>query len=208
MERSSFLRLFLRRCLPITKAINRINWRFGRPFRCKFKGIEPVRDYLQPGVVILAHKNYEFSTLFTGYWAHSALIVSPGYLVEATGKGVCMNTLESFFSTIDDFIVLKPRFCCPDTMNKAGEQASAMVGYPYGFDFRNSNEMFYCSGLICWVYAQSLELEEKPLNIPFVLKSFLNGNIIKPMDLYADQDAWQVIGSFNEDCAAYRECQS
>ena len=33
MQRSSFLSLLLRLCLPVTKFINRLNWRFGRPFR-------------------------------------------------------------------------------------------------------------------------------------------------------------------------------
>jgi cell wall-associated NlpC family hydrolase len=194
MERSSFLSLLLWLCLPITRFINRINWRFGRPFSCTYQQIDPFREHLQPGVVILTHKKYEFSTLFIpGYWTHSALVVSQGLIVEATGKGVCMNTLESFFSTVDDFIVLKPRFCCQDTMKKAGEQASTLVGYPFSFDFRTSNEMFYCSGLICWVYTQTLRERENPMNVPFVLQDFLNGNIIKPMDLYSHRDAWQVI---------------
>jgi hypothetical protein len=200
LERSSFLSLFLWLCLPITKVINRVNWRFGRPFTCKYDQIDLVMEHLQPGVVILTHKKYEFSTLFIpGYWTHSALVISPELVVEATGKGVCMNSLESFFSTVDDFIVLKPRFCCKDTMKKAGEHASALVGYPFSFDFRNSDEMFYCSGLICWVYSQTLIEKDNRPDIPFVLQNFLNGNIIKPMDLYVHQDAWQVMGSFKED---------
>jgi hypothetical protein len=197
MKRSLFLSLILWLCLPVSKVINRINWRFGRPFRCEFREIRPVKENLQPGMVILTHKNYEFSTLFIpGYWTHSALVVSPGLIVEATGKGVRKNTLESFFSTVDDFIILKPRFCCRDVMKKAGEQATNLVGYPFSFDFRNSGEMFYCSGLICSVYAQTLTERENPLNIPFVLQKFQKGHIVKPMDLYIHQDAWQVIDRF------------
>jgi hypothetical protein len=197
MQRSSLLSFFLWLCLPISKFVNRINWRFGRQFICKFREIEPVQDHLQPGVVILTHKKYEFSTLFIpGYWTHSAMVVAPGFIVEATGKGVSMITLESFFSSIDDYIVLKPSFCCQDAMNKAGKQASTLVGFPFSFDFRNSSEMFYCSGLICWVYTQTLMAGKNPRCFPLILKSFINGNIIKPMDIYAHHDSWEVISSF------------
>ena len=197
MERSIILSLFLWLCLPVTKFINRINWRFGRPYCCTHTQIDLVKNHLQPGMVILTHKKYEFSTMFIpGYWTHSALVVSLGSIVEATGKGVCMNTMESFFSSIDDFIVLRPRFCCKDSMRKAGEHASTLVGSPFSFDFRNSsNEMFYCSGLICWVYTQTLMGIENSLDIPFVLQNFRRGDIIKPMDLYSHQDAWQVMGA-------------
>ncbi len=199
MVRSSVLSIFLLFCLPVSKMINRINWRFGRPFRCSYEQIDPVKGHLQPGMVILTHKRYEFSTLFIpGYWTHSALVTSPGYIIEATGKGVRMNTLETFFSTVDDFVVLKPRFCCRDIMNNAGKQASTLVGLPYSFDFRNSDEMFYCTGLICWVYTQTLTKRDHPPDIPFVFQNFLEGNIVRPMDLFAHQDAWQVIASFKE----------
>ncbi|MCX6283077.1 MAG: YiiX/YebB-like N1pC/P60 family cysteine hydrolase, partial [Bacteroidetes bacterium] len=161
--------------------------------------IDLFRDHLEPGMVILTHKKYEFSTVFIpGYWTHSALVVSPDLIVEATGKGVRMNTMESFFSTIDDFIVLRPGFCCQDTMKKAVEQARMLIGYPFSFDFRNTNEMFYCSGLICWVYLQTLIDKETSPNIPAVLKNFRNGNIIRPMDLYIHHDDWEVLGCFNE----------
>ena len=199
MKRSILLSLFLWLCLPFSKFINRINWRFGRSFCCSFKEFEPVKNNLQPGAVILTHKKYEFSTLFIpGYWTHSALVVSPELIVEATGRGVHLNTPESFFSKVDDFIVLKPLFCCQDIMKKAGEYATTLVGFPFSFDFRNSDEMFYCSGLICRVYTQTLVEEENHLQIPFVFRNFLDGHIIKPMDFYAHRDAWQVISSFTE----------
>jgi hypothetical protein len=202
MERSFILSFFLWLCLPVTKVVNRINWRFGRPFSCKFIEVEKVTEYLNPGAVILTHKKYEFSTLFIpGYWTHSALVVTAGLIVEATGKGVCMNTPESFFSSIDDFIVLQPRFCCQDTMKRAVEHASSLVGYPFSYDFRNSDEMFYCSGLICRVYAQTLIEKENLLNIPSVFQNFLNGNIIKPMDLFTQQESWKIIGSFKLESA-------
>ena len=193
MKRTALISLILRLCLPITKIINRINWRFGRPYLCTYKQIDSYKEHLHPGAVILTHKKYEFSTLFIpGYWTHSALVTSTGYIVEATGSGVHINSLESFFSTVDDFIVLKPRFCCKDTMKKAGRRASQLIGYPFSFDFRNTDEMFYCSGLICWVYTQTLAEKCNPQKFPCIFQNYLKGNIIKPMDLYAFRDSWQV----------------
>jgi hypothetical protein len=199
MSQSALLSLFLRICSPFSKVINRINWRFGRPFHCTHKKTGQMREKIKPGMVILTHKKYELTSMFIpGYWTHSALVTSPGLVIEATAKGVGMNTLDAFFSTVDDFIVLSPRFCCPETMKKAGERASTLVGFPYCFDFRNSPEMFYCSGLICWVYSQTLIERDQPHKIPFVMRDYLSGSIIRPMDLYQHRDAWQVVGSFKE----------
>jgi hypothetical protein len=198
MKRSPVLSLLLWFCLPVSRVINRINWRFGREFVCKFREIQTIKSHLQPGVVILTHKKYEFSSMFIpGYWTHSAIVSISGAVVEATGKGVRMNTIESFFSTIDDFIILQPCFCSRDTMKKAGEQASALVGYPFSYDFRNTGTKFYCSGLVCSVYTQALTGREDAVNIPFVLKMFLLGNIVKPTDLCSNPDAWEVIGSYS-----------
>ncbi len=193
MERLTILNIFLLICRPISIFINHVNWRFGRAFDCTNKEIAKIKDHITPGMVILTHKKYEFSTFFIpGYWTHSALVVTKDSIVEATGKGVCMNTMESFFSGIDDFIILNPRFCSQDTMEKASRQAATLVGYPYSYDFRNSNKTFYCSALICWAYAQTLIEKGSRLKIPYVFKNFLNGMIIKPIDIYSDQDAWQV----------------
>ena len=199
MHRSYLLSLFLWFCLPVSRFINRVNWRFGRPFCCTGEDTKMVKNHLHPGMVILTHKKYEFSTMFIpGYWTHSALVVAPGRIIEATGHGVCMNTMGSFFSTIDDFVVLRPRFCCQETMKKAGEQAVTLVGSPFSFDFRNTGEMFYCSGLVCWVYAQTLINRENLQDIPLILKNFIAGNIIKPMDLYLHQDALQIMGNYTD----------
>jgi hypothetical protein len=199
MERSFLLGLFLRLCKPATRFVNRVNWRFGRPFRCRYDQIDPVRECLQPGVIVLTHKKYEFSTLFIpGYWTHTALVISGESIIEATGKGVQLNSTASFFSGVDDFILLKPRFCCQDAMKQAGDQAFLQAGLPFSFDFRNSGGMFYCSGLVCWAYAQTLAGREKPVSMPPVLQNFLKGNIIKPIDLYDQQDTWQVVGSYRD----------
>jgi hypothetical protein len=193
MKRSIHISIFLWLCLPFSKLINRINWRFGRPFSCNSIETEPIKKQLQPGMIILTHRNYECSSLFIpGYWTHAAMVATSDHIIDATRKGVCLNTIESFFSTVDDFIVLKPSFCCPKMMTNAGYLATNLVGYPFSFDFRNSNKVFYCSGLVCWVYAQTLS-EQNTINLPILFQNYLTGYIIKPMDFAFHRNLWQVI---------------
>lgn len=197
MKRSLLFGIFLWFCLPFSKLINRINWRFGRPYNCNLKEMERIKNQLQPGMIILTHRNYECSSLFiSGYWTHAAMVITSGQIIDATRKGVCINSAETFFSRIDDFIILKPNFCCQKMMANAGGLASNMVGYPFSFNFKNSNCTFYCSGLVCWVYTQTL-IQENILLIPNPLLNFLNGYIVRPEDFYVHKDAWQIMSSLS-----------
>ena len=193
MERSILLQIVLWLCLPFSKLINRINWRMGRPYGCKSISAEPIKKQLQPGMVILTHRNYECSSLFIpGYWTHAAMVVTSGQIVDATRKGVCVHSLESFLSTVDDFIVLKPNFCCQKLMEYVGSLVSDLVGCPFSFDFQNSNKTFYCSGLVCYVYISSI-YNQKSIAIPNLLQNYLDGFIIKPEDFYTHKDTWEII---------------
>lgn len=197
MERSAFIGFLLWICLPVSKFINRINWRFGRPYNCTTKVIELLKTQLQPGMVILTHKNYECSSLFIpGYWTHAAMVVSSNFIIDATRKGVCINRIESFLSKVDDFIILKPGFCCIQLMKKASDNAVNLAGLPFSFEFRNSGNAFYCSGLICSAYVQSLH-EMNTCVIPNFLRDFIEGYIIKPEDFYKRKDLWQVLKSYS-----------
>jgi hypothetical protein len=42
-----------------------------------------------------------------------------------------------------------------------------------------------------------LNEKEHSGNIPNLLRKFRNGNIIKPHDLFAHQEAWQVVGGLD-----------
>ncbi len=197
MERTYFINLILWLCLPITRVINRINWRFGRPYQCRAEHVKPLKGTLKPGMVVLTHRNYECSSLFIpGYWTHAAMVLSPGLIIDATRKGVRKNPLDTFFSSVDDFIVLKPGFCRFDVMKKASYKVLKQVGFPFSYDFRNSGNAFYCSGLICSAYAQTL-LEKNTCVIPNFFRDFMDGNIIKPEDFYKRKDLWQVLKSYS-----------
>jgi hypothetical protein len=197
MKRTLQISAFLWLCLPISKLINRINWRLGRPYGCKSISAEPIKKQLQPGMVILTHRNYECSSLFIpGYWTHAAMVVNSEQIIDATRKGVCIHSVESFLSSVDDFIVLKPNFCSQKLMEYAGSLVSNLVGYPFSFDFQNSNKTFYCSGLVCYVYISSI-IKKKSVAIPNLLQNYLDGFIIKPEDFYTHNDLWQIIHSYH-----------
>ncbi len=197
MKRSVLIDTFLWLCLPLSKTINRINWRLGRPYSCESLETEHIKKHLQPGMIILTHRNYECSSLFIpGYWTHAAIVSASGYIIDATRKGVCNSSIESFFSTIDDFIILKPSFCCQEMMSNAGNLASNLIGYPFCFNFLNSNKTFYCSGLVCWVYTQIVHLASPEIQ-PYPIINYLNGNIIKPEDFIRNNNFWQVVHCLN-----------
>lgn len=203
MKRSIQISTFLWLCLPVTRLINHINWRMGRPYGCNSVSTGAVKKQLQTGMVILTHRNYECSSLFIpGYWTHAAMVVNSDQVIDATGKGVCIHSLESFLSTIDDFIVLKPNFGCQKLMEYAGSLVSNFVGYPFSFDFQNSNKTFYCSGLVCYVYVRSI-YKQKTVTIPGLLQNYLDGFIIKPEDFFIHKDSWKIIDSYHSFSSQY-----
>jgi hypothetical protein len=194
MKRPFMLRFTLRILLPVTIGVNMINWRFGRPYCCSGETAALFRTRLQPGMVILTHKKYELSSVFIpGYWTHSALVLSSGSILEAVGNGVCVKTTDAFFAEIDDFIVLKPKFCKKSDLKHIWRQATNFIGLPYSFDFSNTSEKVYCSGLICQVFIRVLTETGHLHHLPSSMGNFLKGRIIIPGDIRANQEAWQVM---------------
>lgn len=145
--------LFLLLGFPFIRYSNRIKWRFGRPYKCSSSNYLDFVKLLQPGMVILSHKNYEFTNIFIGgFWTHAAIVSSDGNIVEAIGKGVINKDPAAFFSAIDDFIVLKPDFCQDEEIRRASRYATRVVGFDYNFTFRPCRSSFTCADLIYRAY--------------------------------------------------------
>jgi hypothetical protein len=49
---------------PFIRLANRINWRFGRSYKCERVNVDGIRPLLTPGMLVLTHKDYEFTNLF------------------------------------------------------------------------------------------------------------------------------------------------
>jgi hypothetical protein len=179
---------------PFVFVSNKINWRMGRPYKCNSVNINSLHPLLQPGMVVLSHKDFEFTNLFIrGYWTHSAIVIDHAHIVEATSKGVELKRTNDFFISVDDFIVLKPSFCGSSEMEEACWYVKKVVGYPYNFTFLHGRKAFYCTELIYWAYMQAcrdlpeyLEMDKK-----------INGKILNPQVIYESQESWQTVACIN-----------
>jgi uncharacterized protein YycO len=114
-------------------------------------------------------------------------------VIEATSRGVIINELQEFFLKTDDFVILKPKFCGIPEMEKACSHASEIVGSPYSFDFINSDNSFYCSQLVLKVYARTCGWNRRNLQEPSEFKHLCEGKIVRPADLYQNQNAWEIV---------------
>ena len=183
---------------PFAMLANKINWRFGRPYRKNFDFVKPHIKRFAPGMVILSHKDYELTNLFIdGYWTHVAIFSSENEIIEAISKGVVKTNAKKFFSTIDDFIVLEPKFCDRITMQKAVEYANRYVGYPYNFKFLQNKRSFTCIDLICRAYSLSINNEkERSLTITGLV-NYITEDVIMPESILKMEGAWNIVDLSN-----------
>ena len=174
---------------PVIRLSNRINWRFGRAYRCSHLDTGHFLPALTPGMIILSHKDYEFTNFFiSGYWTHSAIVTEDIHVIEAVGKGVIRTRLKDFISTVDDFIVLRPVSYETQDMRKAGEHVIKYLGYPYNFYFVPSKKYVYCSELIFRAYIETSSPDE---NIRFKSDSyhkFSKGKLFMPNQFSESED--------------------
>jgi hypothetical protein len=112
-------------------------------------------------------------------------------VVEAISKGVVTKSLQTFLTTVDDFLILKPRFCSPESMKIAGEQAEAYVGYHYNFSFRHAEDSVYCSELIFRAYAKTPEWKRLPGTSAEDILGYNNGRILLPHSFSESKLLWQ-----------------
>ena len=189
---------FLYYFTPLIKFSKHLTWRFGRKFRCSDLDLDNIRKLMMPGMILLSRRDFQISNFFIeGYWTHSAMIMHREMVIEATAKGVIINELQEFFLKTDDFVILKPRFCGIQEMEKACSHASEIIGTPYSFDFNNSDDSFYCSKLILKVYAKTCGWDRKNHHEPSEFKHLCEGKIVRPEDLYQNQNAWEVVFQLN-----------
>jgi uncharacterized protein YycO len=179
---------------PLIRVSKYINWRFGRKFKCSSLNLDPIRKVVKPGMILLSRREFQISNLFIdGYWTHSAIIMPQDKVIEATAEGVIINELHEFFQNTDDFVILKPRFCGLQEMQKACDHASEIVGTPYSFDFNNSDDSFYCSKLVLKVYAKTCGWEIESRHELGEYKQLCDGKIVRPAELYLNQNAWEIV---------------
>jgi hypothetical protein len=189
---------FLHYFTPLIRVSRFMTWRFGRKFRCTEVNLDPIRRLLHPGMILLSRKEFQIANYFIeGYWTHMAMIMPKEKIIEATSVGVNLRDLPEFFRNIDDFAVLKPRFCGLPEMEKACSHALEVIGWPYSFDFNNSDESYYCSKLVLKVYAQTCGWQRYGHHKAPEFNHLCEGKIVRPDDLYRNRDAWEIVFQMN-----------
>jgi hypothetical protein len=141
---------------PIIRLAGKISWRMGRPYKIRMDKLQDIKGKIKPGMVVLTRKEYELTNLFIpGYWTHTAMIVSDNEIVEAVRQGVMRKQIDEFFTTVDDFLILEPRFCDRSTMQNATKFAKNVIGYPYNYFFMPHHNSYFCTELIFNAYAHA-----------------------------------------------------
>jgi cell wall-associated NlpC family hydrolase len=195
---SPFSPKFLYYCTPLIRFSKYLTWRFGRKFRCSEIDMETIRKMLKPGMILLSRREFQISNYFIdGYWTHTAMFMPSGKIIQATTDGVIIEELLEFFQKTDDFVILKPRFCGVQEMEKACNHASETIGKPYSFDFNNSDDSLYCSELVLKAYARTCGWNKKSHHEPSEFKHLCDGKIVCPSDLYHNRSAWEVVFQMN-----------
>jgi hypothetical protein len=178
---------------PASRLANKVNWRFGRPYRCSNHFRKVIDGRLRPGMVLLSHKDYELTNLFIkGYWTHVAVVASDGHIIEALSKGVTRTLIEDFFTRTDDFMLLDPQFCGETGRTRAVQFAESFVGYPYNFRFVQRNDSFTCIDLVSRAYALRVPRDSsKPDSFSFI--DYLTEEVIMPEHLLHPSLKWEVL---------------
>jgi hypothetical protein len=181
-------------CNPFIRLANKVNWRFGRAYEGSPRPLAPFIGLMQPGMVILSHKKFELTNWFIrGYWTHAAIFIGDNNIIEAVSKGVVIKDLETFVNTVDDFIILKPKFCDPDVMKEAVDFLKATVGRPYNFTFRSREESFYCSELVYRAYSQTSKWKHVREQYHEKIWSYHSDRILVPQNILESEFLWQVV---------------
>lgn len=189
-----FRRFLLILISPFSRLANKISWRAGRPYRSRFEQVRPYIGLIEPGMVILCHKEYELTNWFiSGYWTHVAVMARENTIIEAVSRGVIRTPAEVFFSSIDDFIVLEPAFCMPSERLKAVEYMEQFIGYPYNFAFMPRDDAFTCIDLVCRAYGLPARKGKAGKIHPLDLIGYFSTDVILPENLLDASDSWRVV---------------
>jgi uncharacterized protein YycO len=181
---------------PFARVANKINWRIGRPYKSQFIALQPHIGKLAPGMIILSHKNYELTNWFiSGYWTHIAVIASEEHIIEAVSKGVVKTQIDVFFSSIDDYIILEPAFCCRNTMAGAVKYMEKYIGYPYNFRFLQCDQSFTGIDLVCQAYALNINNERSGSSTVPGLISYITREVLFPENILNLENAWNIVHS-------------
>jgi uncharacterized protein YycO len=144
----SLRRRLLRAVRPLSRVIDKINLRIGRP---------PLRGSLyvtamgriRPGDIILTRTAWRPTNLiFPGRWTHVLIVLREDLLVEAKLPRVRESYLVDVWASASSVKIVRPRFMTAAQLAEAALVARGMVGTPYDLEFEPGPKALYCSELV------------------------------------------------------------
>lgn len=140
----------LRAARPITRMLDRVNIRIGKP-RLTGEMYRNAMSLSLPGDIILTRTALRPSNMFIpGQWCHAQMIgFGPeGTTVEATLPVVRMSTMVDIWASASDVAIVRPKGMSSFQRSKAYGFAIDELGTPYDTSFQLGDDAFYCSELI------------------------------------------------------------
>ena len=120
-------------------------------YQLRGKHYRAVKKIIKPGdILIRRFEGYVDKFAIPGYFNHAGIYVGDEMVVHAIAEGVIKEDIIDFMRT-DHLMILRPAGV--KNKIKAVEQANALIGSPYDFDFNFEKcDRFSCTELICFLY--------------------------------------------------------
>ena len=145
--------------LPILKLVGKIHAPYAKKL-IKAHHYHYAKRYLKPGYVLLSRTYGELTNLvIPGELKHGAIFCGKNRITEALGVGVVINDLADFMFSKDEIVILRPLFCDDQDAVNAAQYALLQKGKPYDYEFKSSNQAFYCFELTYAAYREALSGE-------------------------------------------------
>lgn len=147
------------------------------------------------GDVLLCRRRQELSNwIIPGFWKHVALVVAPGEVLEATGKGAIRRPLSDFLAEKDYVSLHEAAFASVREREIAADWAASLRGKPYDYLLEYSqtrvNQAFYCSEIPWWAYEMVFKNEGKAS--PFTPRLTMGVPTVTPQDYDNAKEKWPV----------------
>jgi hypothetical protein len=150
-----------------------------------------IRNFIQPGTVLLTNIKGEFSNLYNPEKIkHGAIYVGRilgnevCYVLESTRRGVILTDLVTFMLRKDFVIGYSPRF--EIDIAKIQHKAKEILGTKYDYMFNKNNERLYC-------FESVAVLLEYASNEKIKLKKTLFGKMIYSYRSYTEDSRFEKI---------------
>lgn len=150
-----------------------------------------IEKIAEPGDVLLSREDWRSTNLIIpGFWAHAAIYVGHGIVVEAVGVGVQSVPFVKWVLGKDHAALLRFKNVPKETRALAGIFAFSEIGKPYDYEFSSGTQAWYCAELVWYSHENALHP-----NNPFTLRKTWGVDTVTPDDFYRS-DKLELLATF------------